>query len=212
MKPVTLLVSLLLTFYSTIQTYADSPLTSTDLYLAYQDKPIIVKALGKHGKLTIDLMVFLLSETNPIDEKIAVINALGWSIDGKSNSEKFVKYLKKVKGYSSEAYLFDNGNSDELLCLGYLKAMDNYFEVNDAIRFSEQALKLNPTSFTYAIIHALIKAQNELDNDWCQAFKTTDAVRNDISLLLDMEYSAYTLIFDYMENYRDTCEGFDENK
>ena len=44
-----------------------------------------------------------------------------------------------------------------------LKAMDNYFDVNDAIAYSDSALKKNPQSYTYNIITTMIKAQKEVD-------------------------------------------------
>lgn len=199
----------LICYLSSALSLADSPLTSTNFSKAYIDEPIVITASKTNGKLTNVLIEYLALETNPVDIKMAIINELGWDFKGKRNAERFIKYLKKEKGYSSEVVFLKNGTSCELLIVGYLRAMDNYFEVDDALRFSGHALEKNPHSYTYAIIHALIKAQKELGNDWCQVFTITDAVRDDSTLVMDLRKEANDIIFDYIEPYGAYCEGID---
>jgi hypothetical protein len=90
--------------------------------------------------------------------------------------------------------------------MAYLKAMDNYFEVDEAIVYAEKAVSKNPKSFTYNIICALIKAQKAMDGDWCMVFKITDRVRKDKSLQMDMKQEAFNIIFEYMDLYQDDCD------
>jgi len=65
---------------------------------------------------------------------------------------------------------FNNGKGDELLCMGYLKAMDNYFQVDDALKYAETALLQKPKSYTYQIITALIRAQKASGIDSCKVY------------------------------------------
>jgi len=55
----------------------------------------IVKEAEKEGVLNDDITAFLLSETTPADQKVAVINALGWSTEGKHNAKFFQHELQK---------------------------------------------------------------------------------------------------------------------
>ena len=59
--------------------YADSPLTSTDFYLAYLDVPIVKAAADHPNVLTEEMMAFLHDDANPLDVRMALINAVGWN-------------------------------------------------------------------------------------------------------------------------------------
>ncbi len=186
--------------------YADSPLTSTDFCKAYQNEKIVIRAAATDGVLTKQLIKFLLAPKKPIAVKMSVINQLGWSFDGKQNASIFFDYLQEHKGYKGKDDLLKNAGATELLCMAYLKAMDNYFEVDEAIVYAENAVSKNPKSFTYNIICALIKAQRAMDDDWCTVFKLTDRVRKDRLLRMDMNQEAVNIIFEYMNLYQDECD------
>ena len=81
----TLLAVCVLVFLSSVVS-ADSPLTSTDFSEAYLEEPIIAAASKTDGRITNELMDYLTDDNNPVDVKMAVINKLGWNIDGKTNS------------------------------------------------------------------------------------------------------------------------------
>ena len=206
MKTKTNLLMLLALFSLNSVVFADSPLTSTPFSDAYQNEPIIIKASKTNGLLTIDLMDYLADESKPIALKMALINKLRWNIDGKSNASTFFDYLKKKNSYTSEDDFMKNGNGDELLSMAYLKAMDNYFDVDDAIRYADNALKKNSKSYTYNILTAIIKAQKAMGGDWCEVYKLTDNVRMNTSLNRDMKNEAITIIFEYMDFYKDDCK------
>lgn len=61
--------------------FADSPLTSTDFYRAYLDVPIVKKAADNPKQLTEDEMEFLFDDENPLDVRLAIINAIGFDPD-----------------------------------------------------------------------------------------------------------------------------------
>ncbi|MBL0106070.1 MAG: hypothetical protein IPP52_01920 [Ignavibacteria bacterium] len=62
--------------------YADSPLTSTPISNVYEDLEIVKKAKAS-GEMNSEFALFLHNESNPIDKKAALINALGWDFNGK---------------------------------------------------------------------------------------------------------------------------------
>ncbi|MCF6364946.1 MAG: hypothetical protein L3J35_01975 [Bacteroidales bacterium] len=205
MKIKIILLSLLAVFSVSSTAYADSPLTSTHFSKAYEDEAIIIKASKSNGILTPELMNYLIDKQNPVAVKMAVINKLSWDINGKSNTGIFIDYLKKKKLYKNEDKFIKKGKGDVLLCVAYLKVMDNYNDIDDALKYAEYALKKNSKSYTYNIIAALIKAQKAFNSDWCKVFKLTDNVRNNNSLKIDMKVEAITIIFDYMDLYEAEC-------
>lgn len=185
--------------------FADSPITSTDFADAYKDEPVITAAAEANGVITDELMGYLSSEYNPIDIKMAVINKIGWKISGRNNSQLFMQYLMDKQGYSSEKKFFKKGSADELLSMAYLKAMDNYFEVDDALRYAEKALKKNRDSRTFQLVTGLIKAQKGMDSNWCEVYQITDRIRKNRRLINDMRSRAVSIIYDYMDIYGDSC-------
>jgi len=196
------LISLVFTCKSV---YADSPLTSTNISKAYQDLSIVIKATEAEGILTNELIEYLLNEENPIANKIALINELGWDIDGKNNAAIFLDYLIQKQGYGDQEDFLNNGKDFELLSMAYLKALDDYFNVSEALIYAERALSKNSESYTYNIITALIEAQIATRGDWCKVYKSTDQVRTKTSLETDMRDEAVTIIFDYMDSYKKYC-------
>jgi hypothetical protein len=90
--------------------------------------------------------------------------------------------------------------------MAYLKALDNYFEVDEAIKIARKAKVKLPKSYTVNIISALIEAQKALDSDWCKVYTLTDDVRQDKSLTKDMRDEASKEIFSYMDEYKEECQ------
>ncbi len=187
------------------QLKADSPLTSTEFSSAYQHEKMVVYASQTNGILTPVIIKYLLAKNKPIDVKMAVINQLGWNIDGKSNGDIFLAYLLEKKKYKNLEDFTENGKDFELLCFSYLKAMDNYFDVNEAFYYVQKAVYKNQQSYTFNIIYALINAQREFDNDWCEVYQTADRVRKDQSLKMDLSPEAIRIIFEYMDIYAEYC-------
>ncbi|MCC7212305.1 MAG: hypothetical protein IT451_10775 [Candidatus Brocadia sp.] len=66
--------------------YADSPITATDFYEAYKDAKMVQRA-HLEGVMGVEIAEYLSSPENPVDHKAAVINALSWRFEGKSNAE-----------------------------------------------------------------------------------------------------------------------------
>ncbi|TLP81337.1 hypothetical protein [Maribacter sp. ACAM166] len=186
--------------------FADSPLTSTDISKAYEDLEIVQLASKADGKLTIELMYYLNESKNPIEFKIAVIHRLGWNIDGKSNATVFFQYLKEKNNVKDIDKFLNQASGDLLICIAYLKALDNYFDLEEAIIYAKKAKLKNTKSFTISIISALIEAQKAMDSDWCKVYNLTNNVRINDSLNRDMKIQASKIIFEYMDLYKDDCK------
>jgi hypothetical protein len=184
---------------------ADSPLTSASFSKAYKDVPIIIMASETSGQLTPELIEYLIDLENPIDIKVALINQLGWDKEVQ-NAEIFFSALMERKGFTNLSQFLDNGEGDDLLCMAYLKAMDDYFEVKDALDMAEKALSLESQSFTYNIITALIRSMYRMEYDWCEVYRIPDAVRMDQTMNVDMKQAAITIIFKYTDTYKEYCD------
>jgi hypothetical protein len=194
------LITFLFIFIITFTTSkADSPLTSTPINEAYRDLDIVVKA-EKKGKMTMEFAKFLHSSDNTIDEKAALINAIGWSIDGKDNTSLYAKYIFNEK--LTQLDLKDLEGED-LFCLGYLQALDDYFNPAKSFPFFEEGEKKIRNSLTFDLIYTLAKAQNIMDDgDWCEIWNMTYRTLNDKSLFRDLKEAAIKIIRDYMILYK----------
>jgi|GEM_PF-422054 len=184
--------------------FADSPITSTDIYSGYKNEPIVAEAIN-NSILTEKLLEYLVSPQNPIAVKIAVINALGWDINGKNNADVFFQYLNKTNTYKSIADFMQKADGELLICMAYLKVMDDYFDVNEAVSMAQKAKSKSPKSYTVNIVCALIEAQKAMSSDWCEVYQFTDRVRENKSLNDDMNETAKARIFGYMDGYGKYC-------
>lgn len=198
-------VLLCLIFSGIGSVFADSPLTSTPFSTAYKEEPIIQQAIKANGLLTEELMLYLTNENKPIDLKLAVINQLGWQLEGYENAASFKTYLLQSGQFKSEKELLKKGSDEILICLAYLMAMDNYFDVSAAISVAELAIDGEQNHFSIHMIYALIKAQKTLDSNWCEVYRISDGVFSNSKLIMDMKSDASYVIFDYMYLYKESC-------
>ena len=196
---------LLICLITTLQKLqADSPVTSTpfsDLYIQSGNEDVIyaskVKSLDKQ------VIESLLNPAIPVDVKAAICNALGWSNDGNENAKTFFKALKEK--YNTKSLSLDMLSADDCLVLGYLSLLGDYFNPQNADPILQQAVALNPKSYTCNMILALCKAQEVMDTNYCDVWKAFDAVKKNTTLNDDMPAAAIKIIFDYMVLYKETC-------
>ncbi len=183
---------------------ADSPLTSTYFASSYYEYAIVSKA---EVSRTVDdeVAAYLLDKNNPIDVKAAVINAIGWSYDGNGNAKKFREYLAAAHNTTTAQLNLSDLRSDELMCLGYLTGMDDYFQVDDAINMMQMAADKKKSSFTIHMLLAMLQAQKAMDTDFCKVWTLTSAVLNDTSLKRDIKTAAIQAVVDYMILYKSSC-------
>ncbi len=194
-----LITLLVFCFLSASPVKADSPLTSTPICDAYTDLPIVVQARSK-SKMTKKFAKFLHSDKNDIDEKAAVINAIGWSIEGENNAELYSEY---IFGKKPDELVLSELKWEDLFCLGYLQALDDYFRPEKSLPYFEEAVQKEYGSLTLSLVYTLAKAQNIMDEgNWCKIWEMTYQVLNDKSLFRDLREAAIKIIKDYMILYK----------
>ena len=184
--------------------FADSPATSTPFSEAYLDIPL-VKIAQEQGVLNEEMCRFLTDLNISLDQKAALVNALGWKFEGKKNTEIFTQYLMKKYRFQTKDLPIYALNRSELMCLGYLKLLDDYFHPLEAMKILERALKIKPKSFTVNIVTAIARGQVAFDYDWCQIWCFAETVLNNKSLEEDFRPEATSIIVDYLILYRDSC-------
>ena len=195
-------------------TFADSPLTSTNFYNAYMDVPLVQDALKCKGKITNEMIAYICNDTNPLEIKLAIINAVGWNVKGLSNSQKFFTYVMNKKKYKidfggKETAFNWNATADELICYAYMKALDNYFDAADAYNVAGLALNKNPNSFTVNMIYNLIKAQGLTSyGETCFANKIFGSLKDNPTLTMDMKKESMAFVFEYMDGIGKDCKKY----
>jgi hypothetical protein len=206
MKTTKNILAILFLLLSSSKVFADSPLTSTKFYKAYSNEIIVNEAANCNGILNDKLVIYLANPLQPIDLKMALINRLGWNAKGKKNSKIFMEYLKKIHGFKTDESLINSMSGEDLTCLAYLKAMDNYFNVEKALYYSNLAIKKSPASFTINIINALLKSQTFLYGNRCKVYQVLEDVRVNSGLKNDFKKEATDEIFEYVTMYKKYCK------
>lgn len=193
-------------FFFSSNSFADSSLTSTQFYKAYESVQIIQDASKLKGVLAEKFMIYLSDPSHPIDIKVALINRLGWNINGKHNANLFIQFLQKTKGYQSIKDLKERASSQELLCIGYLLALDNYKDVKEALVFSNLAATKESKSYTIQMIKALILSQTFSYGNWCKKYEVVQKVKTATNLTFDFKSEATDIIFQYISSYKSYCK------
>jgi hypothetical protein len=193
-------------------TFADSPLTSTEFYRAYTNIPLVQDAMKCKGKMTKTMLEYIYADTNTLEIKLAIINAIGWNVKGLKNSQTFFKYVMNKKSYKTDfggdytAFKW-YATRDELICFSYLKAMDNYFELADAFDIAREAQRKYTDSFAVNMIYNLIKAHGlTAYGESCYASKIFSTLKNNPKLNMDMKNEAIPFVFEYMDDIGKNCK------
>ena len=199
-----LLVALLFLFSWNIVSQADSPLTSTDFAEAYSSSPMVMMAKGVQGDIPTALLSFLADSKAPIDERLAVVNQLGWDIEGTTIDSQFYNYLERTYKIADDSSLVEELDAGTLAVYAYAMAMSDYFDVSHASWLGHQAVAKNESkSFSVAMISALIDAQDYLSGDWSMVYKVVADVVADKTLRRDMKREAIDIIMEYINLYKD---------
>ncbi len=203
----TLAVLLVFVFIITAQSlpaYGDSPVTSTAFSLDYLDQPMVRQTLAANGVISDQISLYLASPEPGPELKAAVINGLysGANVwDVRDNAYRFAMLIhgRPPAGLDPEEL-----DADELLVIGYLTLLDDYFNPADALAWLSRARTLAPRSFTIAIVEALAQAQTALfESDWPSVWQSVKTVAGDPELTEDrLKPQALQTILEYLVLYR----------
>lgn len=195
MKKIIFIVSVFIgLFLFPATAFADSPLTSTSFSTAYEDNDI-VKHASESGIIDSTIAAYLSDSNNPIDVKAAVINALSWSMGGKTNATIYCKLIYKK---SLDKLKIENLSGDQQFCIGYMLALDDYFDTEEALGILKLAEKKIPNSFTVSIVSALVESMDLMDGEWEDHI---EPLLINKGLNRDMKQDAVNIILDYMAIY-----------
>ena len=209
MKKLFLLFALLI---SAVQlSFADSALTDTEFYKAYLDVPIVKAAADQPNVLSEEAKAYLFDEANPLDVKLALINAVGWEIEGLTAYKDYLNYC--IQHFPKRTYGLAPGKRahaarrlqtrlartegrarlpqcDEQL-LQHRRDEQNGAHGHDTPRTDKQ-------SFMLAI--GLVKAQIALDGDWAEVYPIVyDCVNK--PRIKDMRPEAIDIVMEYINEY-----------
>lgn len=143
-----------------------------------------------------EFAIFLHNESVPIDQKAALINALGWDLNGKKNAGL---YCSIIFGKQINEEDISSVSAQDNFVIGYLKALDDYFYPYKAIPYLKESQKEMDDSYTVFIILALVRAQNA---DFCSSWKYVNKVFRNKDLEKDLRKDAVKIIYDYMALYK----------
>lgn len=193
---------------------ADSPLTSTEFYKAYLDVPIVKAAADSPKKLSEEAKTYLFDEGNPLDVKIALINAVGWDEKGLPTYSDYIQYCHN--NFPKEKYgigeneivriedVYNNASCEQMTVLVYLFAMSDYSNTQAMYKFMEQAMVtplMNKQSFMLPM--GLIVAQAALDlNDLGRIYPAMNFYINSPEIK-DMRPEAIELVMGYINEYKE---------
>lgn len=191
-----------------LPSFADSPLTSTDFYKVYANESIVQAACKCKGTISKEVMAYLASDKNPIEVKLAAINAVYMTADelcARENCDVFVRYLLKNCNFQDENGIIGLGSASLLTSMAYILAMDDYSNIQDAANIIYCALDKEPDSFCVNMVTALIIAQSYMADytKWGKVYTIVNGVKNNSLLKQDMKEEAIAAIMEYIDIYKE---------
>lgn len=193
-------------FFFSLNSYADSPLTSIDFWTIHTEDFTVQNAFRnqKMDKSTID---FMLDENNSLEIRLSVINAIGWKFKSNSkNSTALLKSILKKYKVSSIESLFDVNHIDILTCYTYSLALDNYNNVDKIIQLSNRVSNLDSNNFYSKYIATLIKSQKySLSFQWCNIHLVFKELRKSDYFNSKYGKRLYDKTFEYIDIYDKDC-------
>ena len=202
MKRIILLLSVIM--FAAAGCYADCILNSTEFYRAYLDVPLVNSAHQNKNNFTAEHKAYLMNENNPMDIRMAIVNAFDWDHEG-DYYRQFMDYLKEKTNSRSDEEVIQNASAERLVTLAYLKAMQelDVEEDEDIPALLDMALqKPHDLTVSYLLPHIIIMTQI-LDFDG-QRDKIFPMVERGIlsNPNQDMRPEAIDYYMDYMNYYR----------
>ncbi|MBD3638756.1 MAG: hypothetical protein HUJ25_15490 [Crocinitomicaceae bacterium] len=197
---------------------ADSPLTDTPFWLAYEDDKNV--SYARENGLDKKVLKLLTGKKLTCDVKLAIINSFGWESGYTQTFEDYL--LEKRKGLDREVFKYLKSDSqempeeteqtellttDDLVCWSYLRAMDNYQSPQHSMKGAFLAYWRDTTNMSAGVVWCLVVSQMALMADWCKIYESAQ------TFIVEPEYQsnvfkdeAVTIIMEYMNLYKQDCE------
>jgi hypothetical protein len=202
----------LLLFFLLSFIYSDSPITSTIFYKHFLEIEII-KGASNSKLLEKEGCIYLSSELVPLENKLALINALSWKYpeDGKAPLYNFITFSDYLSKNYNQKFDLETENlytDHEYICLSYLRAMDDYFNMEVPYLLIQKVSDDAKNTLSYNIIKSLIETQKMLSDmdKWCMIWKNYDSVINNKNFVRDLGDGTIKNISSYMLPYNYYCK------
>ena len=203
-------VFLVICLLCSVSALADSPLTSTPFYKAYLDVPAVREAQRNPGEMTDNIKAFLIDDNNPLDQRIAVINAIGWDYEGLPTFSDYLDYYLE-KNYGGKVAslslqeICEDASPEQLVIFAYLRAMSDYFDVDEAFQIAQMAMRDPVEKQSFLLPIGLIASQIYLDmGEWCSVYQIVNDMLN-VDVEKDLRPEAVDIVMDYIGLYEDEC-------
>lgn len=193
--------------------FADSPLTSTDFYRAYLDEPIVKKAADNPKQLTDEEMAYLFDDSNPLDIRLALINAIGFDPEKRlmtimdyqsyitSNIDRKKYNLPEDKIITMDD-IVSRVSPDQMAILTYMAALANHFNMMFAYNYAEQSMQNPVSKQSFMFPMAIVWAQLKFDmGEWDAIYPTMEYLFLNTEEK-DMRPEAVEIIMDYINLYK----------
>lgn len=204
---------------------ADSPLTSTSFAKSYLHVKAVKDVVDQEVRTMGEEQIRFLDDTTAsLDEKIALINAMGWG-----DSTRFDVYKLHIsKKYGLKLSLIDSIitfrgpqptlfagtekiTAEDLCCMAYFRAMTDYLHPLTSYYCAYIAVDKKPGSMAASYVFGLILSQVYLNLDWCRLYETMQAIKTFDGYNTDsLREDAVTSIFSYIEGYKESCKAEEE--
>ena len=199
---------------SSFQLLADSPLTSIQFW-SKNDGAMVIKASKSNGKINNAIINYLLNPEYVEDQKLLLVNALGWKLHSENNSIKFKKALFKKYNVSSFEDLKIKAKPFDLSLYAYILGLDNYFDVKNAKEIAEYA-EIKGSGFGTRYVFKLLEAQDNLSIDWCRVYSSFTEYSDEYECLwtsanvklkqIELQNRIIESSLDYISLYRSSCK------
>ncbi|PIQ23911.1 hypothetical protein COW36_11575 [bacterium (Candidatus Blackallbacteria) CG17_big_fil_post_rev_8_21_14_2_50_48_46] len=188
--------------------WADSPVTSTTFSEAYGDLAW-VQAASQNHVLTPEMGAILTDSQTPLDQKLALVNALGWKFEGQQNHQRLLEILRKNYQQPGAAPEILPLNGEEKLILGYMMVLDDYFHPRPGLVWVRRGARQLWQYQSAQMVLAIAEAQDYINRPklWCQVWLQTENALENKSLQKDLRPQAVELIVEYLKLYQPSCTG-----
>lgn len=207
-----ILITFVLVFLEAI---ADNfPLSAINFHEAYLDVPLVKNASENPGTLSEDAMAYLFDENNPLDVKLAIINAIGYDPDKRlsiivdyqnycaSNLDK-KKFNHPENQIVTRQDLLSYANPDQMAIFVYLTALADHFSIMPAYELAESAMQNPVSKQSFMLPMAFVWAQLKLDmGQWNEIYPTMEYLFLGAEQK-DMRPEAVKIIMDYINKYKE---------
>lgn len=197
--------------------HADSPLTSTNFYKAYLNVPVVRQA--KNMRSLKGLPLDFLIKKEPLGIQAAVVNAFGWKFRGQNNALRYASALAKDLKTPLFKLKVKQLAAHHLFVLGYLLAMDDYFNLKaikkgakgvlglDALTLLGMASKKLSGHFSVQMVYSLALSQKRMKKSFCDVHLLTQKVLDNFpSGKRDLRPRAVKIIVGYTKLYKSSCK------